>query len=343
MTDEAEAPALLNSSALSRPLTSDTPLLSEVTKPENKADFCAINCTTILPDDVLGLVRDSLAANAPRGYRFDIAAFESWGGTIPASPTMVATHIAAEAGSLSMSTLVRRLSAISKAHEAKGLPNPVKTELVRATMRGAKRKFGRPAREARPLLRDDLILTLSRMGDEIRDARDRALLLVGFAGAFRRSELCAINCNDLDMRRNGLIVHIPRSKTDQTGEGRKVGIPFGRTRWCPIEALRAWLSLAEINDGPIFRPIDRHKNIAPSRLSGDAVSVIVKERVAAAGLDPAGYSGHSLRAGLATSAAQAGVPTWKIRAQTGHASDAMLARYVRGGEVFVGNAAVALL
>ena len=181
------------------------------------------------------------------------------------------------------------------------------------------------------------------MGEGVKDARDRALLLIGFAGGFRRSEIVALNCDDIEHVRQGLIVTLRRSKTDQEGAGRKVGIPFGRTRHCPVLALDRWLAVSKIEVGPVFRPVDRHGRVASERLSGEAVSLIVKERVAAAGNDPAGFSGHSLRAGFATSAVQAGVSTPKIRSQTGHASDAMLARYVRDGELFVDNAAGALL
>ena len=123
----------------------------------------------------------------------------------------------------------------------------------------------------------------------------------------------------------------------------KVGIPFGRTGHCLVLALDRWLAVSGIETGPVFRPVDRHGRIASERLSGEAVSLIVKERVAAAKIDPSFFSGHSLRAGFATSAVQAGVSTFKIRSQTGHASDAMLARYVRDGELFLNNAAGALL
>ncbi len=139
------------------------------------------------------------------------------------------------------------------------------------------------------------------------------------------------------------MVQVRRSKTDQEGAGRKVGIPHGRTRWCPVTALHDWLARAEIEDGPVFRPVDRHGEVGAHRLSSEGVSLVIKERVAVVGLDPDEYSGHSLRAGLATSAAAAGVSSWKIRQQTGHASDAMLARYIRDGELFVDNAAGALL
>jgi integrase len=296
-----------------------------------------------MSEAVLGLVRDSLAANTRRAYRFDIAAFEAWGGIIPASPAMVADYLADHAEQLSVATLVRRIASISKAHDAKGLPNPVRSEIVRATMRGIKRRRGCAQDQAKPLLKEDLFLVLDAMGDGVKDARDRALLLIGFAGGFRRSEIVGLDVADVEKVRQGLIVHLRRSKTDQDATGRKIGIPFGRTRFCPVLAVERWLEFSGIESGAIFRPINRHGRIAPGRLSGDAVSVVVKERVSDAGLDPAAFSGHSLRAGFATSAAQAGVSTSKIRAQTGHASDAMLIRYIRDGELFTDNAAGAVL
>ena len=181
------------------------------------------------------------------------------------------------------------------------------------------------------------------MGDRLKDLRDRALLLIGFAGGLRRSELTAIDFIDIERVREGIILTIRRSKTDQDGVGRRIGIPFGRTIHCPVRALETWLSAARIEDGPVFRPVDRHGRVSVGRLSGEAVSLIVRDRMAAAGFDPTGYSGHSLRAGFATSATRAGVSTFKIRQQTGHASDAMLSRYVREGELFLGNAAGSLL
>lgn len=232
---------------------------------------------------------------------------------------------------------------ISKAHDARGLPNPIRSPLLRATLRGIKRTYGCAQRQAKPLCRDDLLQVLDATGDSKKDLRDRALLLLGFAGALRRSELVALNVEDLEHVRQGVILHLRHSKTDQEGEGQKIGIPHGRGRWCPVAALHDWLQAAAIATGPVFRPLDRAGRVGEARLSGDAVALIVRERVEAAGLDPSGYSGHSLRAGLATSASQVGVPTWKIRAQTRHASDAMLARYVRDGELFTGNAAGALL
>jgi integrase len=133
-------------------------------------------------------------------------------------------------------------------------------------------------------------------------------------------------------------VHLRKSKTDQQGEGRKIAIPFARGAVCPVLALKAWLKTSRIDSGPLFRPINRHGGIEESALSSHAVAIIIKERIAAIGLDPAKYSGHSLRAGLVTSAAQAGVSSWKIKQQTGHKSDAMLNRYIRDARLFVDNA-----
>jgi len=201
----------------------------------------------------------------------------------------------------------------------------------------------RPAQhQAKPLLREDFFVVLGAMRDRLKDLRDRALLLIGFAGGLRRSELVAIDLIDLERVREGIILTIRRSKTDQDGIGRKIGIPFGRTIHCPVRALDAWLSAARIEDGPLFRSVDRHGRVS-GRLSGEAVSLIIRGRLSVAGFDPTGYSGHSLRAGFATSATRAGVSTFKIRQQTGHASDAMLSRYVRDGELFLGNAAGILL
>ncbi|MBU3077819.1 site-specific integrase [Sphingomonas sp. XMGL2] len=242
-----------------------------------------------------------------------------------------------------VTTIQRRVAAIAKAHRACGYPDPTKAEIVAATMRGIRRTEGMARREARALLRDDLFVVLERIGGRPIDVRDKALLLIGFAGAFRRSELVGLDREDIEHVRLGVVLHLRRSKTDQAGQGRKIAIPFGRTRWCPVQHLTDWLALAGIERGPIFRSIDRHGRIAKGRLSGGAISTIVKKRMEAAGFAPDAFSGHSLRAGLATSAAVAGASMWKIRQQTRHASDAMLIRYIRDGDMFTDNAAGAIL
>ncbi len=318
--------------------------LSRPTKAEvEPVNQYALNCTYDLTDDVLDLVANSISESTRRAHQSDLDHFMAWGGSVPASPQLVANYLAAHVETLAVATLVRRVATISKAHEAKGLENPCRTALVKAALRGIKRMRGTAQRQARPLLRDDLFAVLAATDDSPKGLRDRALLLVGFAGGFRRSELVGLDCGDVERVRQGLILTLRRSKTDQEGAGRKIGIPLGRSNWCPVAALEQWLEAAGIEDGPLFRRVDRHGHISTERLSPEAVCLVVRERVATIGLDPSAYSGHSLRAGFATSAAQAGVSTVKIRAQTGHASDAMLSRYVRDGEIFTGNAAGYLL
>ena len=311
----------------------------------NQLEFAGVDASNDVPPPgrVADLIANSIAANTRRAYASDLAQFEAWGGSVPATPVIVAAYLAAHSETHSVATLVRRVATISKAHEAKGLPNPCRSEIVRATLRGIKRTRGIAQREAKPLLREDLFRVLDAIGEGMKNARDRALLLIGFAGGFRRSEIVGLNCDHIERVRQGVVITLRRSKTDQEGAGRTVGVPFGRTRHCAVLALDHWLAVSGIEAGPVFRPVDRHGRVASARLSGEAVSLTVKERVAAAGTDPTDFSGHSLRAGFATSAVQAGVSMLKIRSQTGHASDAMVVRYVRDGELFVGNAAGALL
>ena len=292
---------------------------------------------------VRGYVREAIAENTRRAYRSDIEHFMAWGGTIPAADVMVAEYLANHAERLAVATLSRRLVSISQAHAARGLRSPASSSLVSNTMRGIKRIHGAPQRAVRPLLVQDLIHIMAALGNRPKDVRDRALLLLGFAGGFRRSELVALDMKDIQHVRQGQIVTIGRSKTDQEGKGREIGIPFARGQHCPVRSLEAWCDIAAIETGPLFCPISRHGHIADTRLSGEAVATIIKQRAKQAGLDADGYSGHSLRAGLATSAAMAGISTLAIRRQTGHRSDAMLARYVRSGELFTDNAVSTLL
>ncbi|MBL9062599.1 MAG: site-specific integrase [Tabrizicola sp.] len=294
-------------------------------------------------DKVADLLRNSLAMNTELAYESDLRHFRDWGGRLPASVDTICSYIASHAGALSVATIQRRIATLSKAHEAAGLVNPCRAQITKAALRGLKRKFGMAQRQAKPLLRDDLFVVLDRLGTTLRDQRDRALLLLGFAGGFRRSELVALEHADIETTRQGLIVTVRRSKTDQEGAGRRLGIPHGRTRHCPVAAVESWLVASGLDTGPLFRPITRHGYLAANALTGDAVSVLLRERMAAAGMNPEGYSGHSLRAGFATSAANAGVTAHRIRAQTGHASDAMLTRYIRHGNLFLDNAVGCLL
>lgn len=327
---------------MSDDLTRYNPYLSRLTK-DYQGRVCEINCTELGASGVEDYVRESLAPNTRTAYLSDLEHFQNWGGSVPAVPEAIAEYLAFHANILSVATLNRRLAALAKVHKSRGFSNPTSAEIVKATLRGLKRIKGTAQRQAAPLIKEDLFLVLEATGSQLKDVRDRALLLMGFAGAFRRSELIGLNWEDVLSVRQGLEITLRRSKTDQDGAGRKIGIPHGRGRWCPVTALEQWKAAARVTEGAIFRPIDRHERVALKRLSGEAVCLVVRERVRAAGIDPANYSGHSLRAGLATSAARAGVSPWKIRQQTGHTSDAMLNRYVRDGELFAGNAAGSLL
>jgi integrase len=337
-------------------LDRDNPLLSRPTEDDDGVSeggmmvareiasaTVAANCKVPESETVRAYVEAGIAQATRRAYKADLEHFGAWGGDIPTTDVELAAYLAEYATCLKPATLTRRLAAISVAHEAQRLPNPVSSPLIRATMRGIRREHGAAQRQAAPLLRDDLFAVLAAVGEGIKDLRDRALLLLGFASALRRSELVALDCGDIERVRQGLILHLRKSKTDQDGAGRKIGVPLGRSKWCPVLALERWLEAAEIEVGPIFRGVDRHGNVSAERLSAEAVCIVVRERVAKAGYNPKKFSGHSLRAGLATSAAQAGVSPWRIRQTTGHASDAMLARYVRDGALFVGNAPGALL
>ena len=319
-------------------LTPDTLCLSEPTKDQNQQQ------TTVQSVDasVAEYLRESLAESSKKAYRSDIQHFIAWGGIIPTTPETLARYLAAHAQTHSNATLTRRLTSISRAHTSQGYPSPTQSDLVHATLHGIRRVHGTAQQQVSPILKADILAMVENLSGII-GARDKALLLVGFAGAFRRSELVAINCTDIEWVEQGMIVHIRRSKTDQTGEGRKVGIPYARGRHCPVISLKQWLAAANITGGFLFRAVTKHGHIGEAALSREAVAIIVKKRAQAIGLDAAKYSGHSLRAGLVTSAAQAGVSSWKLKAQTGHKSDAMLARYVRGGQLFEDNAAGAVL
>ena len=272
----------------------------------------AVTCKFQPNDTVRAYVEAGIAPATRRAYKADLEHFRAWGGDIPTTDIQLAAYLADQATTLKVATLTRRLAAISVAHKAHRLPSPVSSLLVRATMRGVRREHGTAQRQAAPLLREDLFVVLGAMGDRLKDLRDRALLLIGFAGGLRRSELAAIEITDFERVREGIVLIIRRSKTDQDGVGRKIGIPLGRTIHCPVRALENWLSMARIEDGPVFRLVDRHGRVS-GQLSGEAVSLIIRSRIAAAGFDPSGYSGHSLRAGFATSATRAGVSTFKIR------------------------------
>src|SRR5450755_2019315 len=226
---------------------------------------------------------------------------------LPAAPETVASYIAAEAQTAKPSTIGRRIAAIRYAHKLAGFDTPTDAEGVKATMRGISRTFGGAKAKKAPAVAAKMLSMVATAPDRLSGLRDRALLLLGFAGAFRRSELVALDVADIEETQTGLLVTIRRGKTDQEGEGRAVGIPRGADPpTCPVETLAVWRAAAKIETGPLFRGVNRHGQVLPERLSGEAVAIVVKRYVEPLGFDPSAFAGHSLRAGLATSAAAAG-------------------------------------
>jgi len=250
-------------------------------------------------------------------------------------------------------TLERRLATISKTHQArraelpgnhpdKRMDSPTRDLLVRELMAGIRRsKRDEKAKKAAPILLDDLKRMLAVQPDTLAGTRNRALLLVGLAGAFRRSELVALDVEDLEFVPEGLAVTITHSKTDQDGHGRKVGVPCGSTpETCPVAALRAWMTQSGIQAGALFRGINRHGALSWGRLTGDGLNRIVKAAADVGGLpNPGGYSGHSLRRGLCSGAAKGGASAWVIQRTTGHRSLTTLTGYVDDASIFDENAA----
>jgi integrase len=207
-------------------------------------------------------------------------------------------------------------------------------------MKGIRRTKGTAPAQKAAALTDDIRAMVDASDDGLIGARDRALVLLGFAGAFRRSELVALDAADCAFGKDGLTVTIRRSKTDQAGAGRKIGIPYGANpETCPVRNLQSLKDENGITTGPLFRSINRHGRMQAGRLSGIDVARIVKKLADRAGLDAAKYAGHSLRAGHATSAAIAGASERSIMKQTGHRSVQMVRRYIRDGSLFRENSA----
>jgi site-specific recombinase XerD len=289
--------------------------------------------------------RQSKAENTLRGYRGDWKHFCGWCGArelcpLPASPEAVASYIAEYAGRLKVGSLQRRLNAIAEAHKAMGLDSPTSSGIVRNTLKGIKRMNGTATVQKAAALTDDIKAMVSVSDSGPIGARDRALVLLGFAGAFRRSELVGLDVEDCVFSKDGLTITLRRSKTDQDGAGRKIGIPYGANpETCPVRVLQDWTEQAGVSGGPLFRSLNRHGQVQMGRLSGIDVARVVKKLAVRAGLDAAKYAGHSLRAGHATTAAIGGASERSIMKQTGHRSVQMVRRYIRDGSLFRENSA----
>jgi site-specific recombinase XerD len=290
------------------------------------------------------------ADNTKRAYRGDWADFTAWCERIgrvalPAAPETLADYIAGLASpprSLKASTINRRCAAIARAHRMAGYETPLRG-IARETMAGIRRELGTAPDQVAPIAVRELRAMVEALPDTTKGTRDRALLLLGFAGALRRSELVALDFSDLKGVDSGLLVTLRRSKTDQDAEGRQVGIPYGsHLETCPVRSVRAWLEVSAIGEGPVLRSVDQRGRIGSGRLADRSVARIIQDAAERAGLDPAQFAGHSLRAGLATAAAAAGVSEYDIARTTGHRSVAGLRRYVRTATVFERNAAASV-
>lgn len=279
------------------------------------------------------------AENTRRAYRKDLARFLAWGGSVPATPQQVCDYISAHGHTHKASTLSRWLASISQAHRVAEIESPCQSLAVRRTLNGIKKEHGAKPRRVAPAVRDELMAMIKQTPSGLVGVRNRALLLVGFAGALRRSEIAKLCVEDVSFDVRGMILRLGQTKTDQAGENDEIAIPYAKGKYCPVKALKAWLAEAKIMEGAIFRPILKHGSVGKKGLSGFSVAQIIKASARAAGLDTSLYSGHSLRAGLATSSAREKKPFHKIKAQTRHKSDVTLLKYIRDAELFEDNAA----
>lgn len=288
----------------------------------------------------------SKADETLRAYRSDFKAFETYCAAhghqpMPASIDAVAEFLANEQSrGCKASTLTRRVASLRYAHRLAGHPSPTDDERVRAVLSGIKREIGTRQTPKTAATADLIGEMLAKCPGTLTGKRDRALIALGFAGAFRRSELVALDVADLTETQDGLRVIVRRSKTDPTGQGQTVAILRGR-RLRPVEAVQAWLAAARITEGAIFRQVNKSGRVLPGALKAESVATVVKDaakRVALdpkwAGLDSAAFAAHSLRSGFITSAAKAGASIFKMMDVSRHKSVETLRRYVRDADAF---------
>jgi site-specific recombinase XerD len=303
----------------------------------------------VIQPETEAYVRQARSENTRRAYTTDVRDFEAWSrerGLSPfaAQPGHIADYIAhlADCGR-KVATIERRLAALSKAFQAAGGENPVRSSIVKETFAGIRREKGAAQAQKAPLLAVHVRAMVEALPDSIKGLRDRAMILLGFAGAFRRSELVGLDVEDLLEDEKGLQIRLRHSKTDQDGRGRVIGVLWAHSpSLCPMRALTRWLDEAGIETGPVFRPLTKAGTVRERRLSDHAVAVVVKEAARRAGLDPSRYSGHSLRAGHVTQARLNGASAESLMRQSGHRSVAMLTRYIRVADVFRDNSSARL-
>jgi len=287
------------------------------------------------PTDAPEFTHYAKSANTQLAYRKSWADFAEFcyaydHRPLPATVPTIEAYIAWCADHNKPGTIDAKLAAISFAHRAARQPDPTSDIRIKTLMEGVRRRLGnRPAGKA--ALTNDLLARAIKAlpSDTLRGKRDRAILLLAFTGAFRRSELVALTMQDVTQETTGLVILVRRSKTDQSGAGMTKHIPARKDALCPVAALRTWIKTAEITSGPLFRRVDRWGKVGKKALDAKEIARIVKRAAQAAGLDASKFAGHSLRAGFVTSAAMAGVDEWKIQEQTGHKSLSVMRGYIR--------------
>ncbi len=287
------------------------------------------------------------SANTRRAYQAAWADFTRWCGerqlkALPAAEATVGLYLADRASTLKVSSLRLRLVAVAQVHKAAGHRLDTSAPQIRRVMQGIARTHGTAVVKKEAATIDivrDAVRALEKQPG-LKGLRARAVILLGFAAALRRSEISAIDCGHVRFTPEGLVLTLPRRKTDQEGAGTEIGVPFGKDeKYCPVLAVKAWTEAAGLTAGPLFVSISKAGRPLPSRLGDKDVARVIKAAVASAGYDAEIFGGHSLRAGFATSAGRAGVPERVIMLQTGHRSLPVLRGYIRRGSLFTENAA----
>ena len=288
-------------------------------------------------------------SNTRRAYRTAILQFEASAGLLPADEATIARYITEKASLLNPRTLSLHLTALSNWHRYYELPDPTQTLHIRKLLNGIQREHGRPKRKAKALRTEHLNTIISQLNNnenKLKTARDCALIQVAYFGAFRRSELIAIHVEHLKFEPEGLLILIPKSKTDQTGRGKIKALPLGQAEHplCPVRAVKNWLMLSGITSGVLFRAINRWGHLQGKALNPDSINFILKSLGKQCRFDFINeLSSHSLRRGFATSAARAGAAFESIKRQGGWKNDSTVREYIEEGQLFDENAAQQLL
>jgi len=301
-----------------------------------------------LHEDTLSNLKSSKANNTLRAYKSD---FKDFGlfcakhgfSSMPTEPKVVSLYLTHLSAKSKVSTIRRRLVSIGVVHKLKGHYLDTKHPIIIENLMGIKRKKGSNQIGKKPILINHLKAIINVIDEQkiekIKKLRNRTLILIGFGGGFRRTELISINHEDLDFVDEGLKITLTRSKTDQFGEGLVKGLPyFINEKYCPVTSLKNWINLSKIKTGPIFRRFAKGSILTKNRLTDQSVVLIIKNCLKLAGIDNKNFSGHSLRAGFATVAAESGADERSIMAMTGHKTTQMVRRYIREANIFKNNA-----